>query len=41
MFHGTNKEVYGTDREVSEKEIGRFEISETLSRTVVSWFFVP
>ena len=37
----TNKEVYGTDREVSEKEIGRFEILETLSRTVVSWFFVP
>lgn len=41
MLHGTNKEVYGTDREVSEKEIQRFEISETLSRTVVSWFFVP
>lgn len=41
MFHGTNKEVYGTDREVSEKEIRRFEILETLSRTVVSWFFVP
>ena len=39
--HGTKKEVYGTDREVSEKELGRFEISETLSRTVVSWFFVP
>jgi hypothetical protein len=41
MLHGTKKEVYGTDKEVSEKEIGRFEISETLSRMLLSWFFVP
>lgn len=41
MLHGTNKEVYGTDKEVSEEEIVRFEIFKTLSRTVVSWFFVP